>query len=136
MTYLTKIKEKAKNLKSDVFILYYLLKHKRTPLLAKILIFITIGYIASPVDLIPDFIPVLGYLDDLIIVPVLVFLSYKLIPKEIISEVRSFVKEDKSAVVKIGKFIAVIICIIWAIVLILLIRFIFQKIQNENVKRN
>lgn len=63
-------------------------KDKRTPIAAKMLIGITIGYLLSPIDLIPDFIPVIGLLDDLIIVPALIALSNKLIPEVVLKVAR------------------------------------------------
>ncbi|MDI6700971.1 MAG: YkvA family protein [bacterium] len=80
------LKEKARKIKSDITTLFYAYKNPKTKLLPKIIIFITLGYALSPVDLIPDFIPVLGYLDDLLIVPSLIALSIKLIPKDIMDE--------------------------------------------------
>ncbi|MDD6729294.1 MAG: DUF1232 domain-containing protein [Eubacteriales bacterium] len=77
------IKEKAQKLKKEVPAVFIALKKKDTPVLAKIFAGLTVGYALSPVDLIPDFVPVLGYLDDLIILPLLVALTVKLIPKEI-----------------------------------------------------
>ena len=77
------IKERTVSLKRDVPAVFLALKAKETPLLAKLLAFLTIAYALSPIDLIPDFVPVLGYLDDLIILPALVFLTCKLIPHEI-----------------------------------------------------
>ncbi len=80
------ISEKAKQLKTKVVVLYLALKRKDTPLLAKIAAGVTVGYAFSPIDLIPDFIPILGYLDDFIILPLLIALSVKLIPKRIMEE--------------------------------------------------
>lgn len=80
------LKEKARKIKSDITTLFYAYKNPKTKLLPKIIIFITLGYALSPVDLIPDFIPVLGYLDDLLIIPSLIALSIKLIPKDIMDE--------------------------------------------------
>lgn len=62
------------------------MKRKDTPIIAKIFAEITVGYALSPIDLIPDFIPVLGYLDDLIILPLLAVLAIKFIPAEIMEE--------------------------------------------------
>ena len=76
------LKEKTRQLKTNIPALFLSLKSKDTPLVAKILAGITVAYVLSPVDLIPDFIPILGYLDDLIIVPALVALTIKLIPVE------------------------------------------------------
>lgn len=69
MKAIQRLQQKTKQLKSEVQILMIAYKDKRTPLTAKILIGITAGYLLSPIDLIPDFIAVLGLLDDLIIVP-------------------------------------------------------------------
>lgn len=80
------LKEQARKIKSNITTIYYAYKNPKTKLLPKIIIFITLGYALSPVDLIPDFIPVLGYLDDILIVPALITLSIKLIPKDIIDE--------------------------------------------------
>ncbi len=81
-----KLKEKAKQLKTKIAALYVALKRKDTPLAAKIAVGITVGYALSPIDLIPDFVPILGLLDDIIILPLLIALSIKLIPKKIMDE--------------------------------------------------
>ncbi len=80
------LKSKAKQLKKDIPALFLALKDKRTPLLAKVLAEITVAYALSPVDLVPDFILILGYLDDVILLPVLVALTVKLIPDEVLRE--------------------------------------------------
>ena len=80
------LKQKAKALKNKLSALFIALKRKDTPLIAKIVAGVTVGYALSPIDLIPDFIPILGYLDDLLILPLLIWLSVKLIPKPIMEE--------------------------------------------------
>jgi uncharacterized membrane protein YkvA (DUF1232 family) len=92
-TVLAKFKAKAKALKYNLSALYLAYKRKDAPILAKAMITITIGYALSPIDLIPDFIPVLGYLDDLILLPFLIYISLKLIPKEIMDECREQAKD-------------------------------------------
>lgn len=82
------LKERAKRLKSEIPAVYLALKDKQTPLPAKILAGITGGYALSPIDLIPDFIPVLGYLDDLLILPALAALTIRLIPPEVMERCR------------------------------------------------
>lgn len=77
------LKERAGRLKRDVPSVFLALKDKDTPFLAKILAGITVAYALSPVDLIPDFIPVLGYLDDVILLPALIALTVRLIPKHV-----------------------------------------------------
>lgn len=75
-------------LKTDIPAVLIALKHPQTPWYAKLVAGITVGYALSPIDLIPDFIPILGYIDDLIILPFLVLLVIKLIPPEVFKECR------------------------------------------------
>lgn len=77
------IREKVKELKSDIPAVFLALKDKETPWYAKMIAAITVCYALSPIDLVPDFIPILGYLDDLIILPVLVSLTVKCIPQAV-----------------------------------------------------
>lgn len=78
-----KLKERAKQLKTDIPAVFIAIKRRETPFAAKIFAALTIAYALSPIDLIPDFIPILGYLDDLLILPAMVWLTVKLIPDDI-----------------------------------------------------
>lgn len=78
-----KLKEKTAKLKRDIPAIFLALKEKQTPVIAKICAGIAIAYALSPIDIVPDFIPVLGYLDDLIILPLLVALTIRFIPDDI-----------------------------------------------------
>ena len=80
------LKERAVKLKKELPAIYLALKHKETPWFAKAIAALTIVYALSPIDFIPDFIPVLGYLDDLIILPLLATITIKLIPETIMVE--------------------------------------------------
>lgn len=82
------MKQRAKRLKKDIPAVYLALKDKDTPITAKIIAACTVAYALSPIDLIPDFIPVLGYLDDIILLPALVALTVKLIPADIMERSR------------------------------------------------
>lgn len=73
-------------IKNYIPALFLAIKRRDTPLIAKILAGITVGYALSPIDIIPDFVPVLGYLDDIIILPLLIVWTVKLIPSEIMEE--------------------------------------------------
>ena len=84
-----RIKAWAKSLKRDVMTLCFVLKHPKAPWYARTLAALLTAYALSPIDLIPDFIPVLGYLDDLIIVPVGIWLLLKIIPEEVLMECRN-----------------------------------------------
>lgn len=83
-----RLKERAKQLKIDIPAVFLALKAKETPMIAKILAGITIAYALSPIDLIPDFIPVIGYLDDILLLPCLIALTVRLIPPELFAEYR------------------------------------------------
>ena len=80
------LRERAKKIRMYVPALFLAMKKKNTPVIAKLLAALTVGYALSPIDLIPDFIPVLGYLDDLIIVPLLITLTVTCIPSEVLAE--------------------------------------------------
>ena len=82
------LKQRASALKRDIPAVFLALKDKRTPIAAKILAALTVAYALSPVDLVPDFIPVLGYLDDVFLLPGLVALTVKLIPAEVFADCR------------------------------------------------
>ncbi|MGN6249398.1 MAG: YkvA family protein [Ginsengibacter sp.] len=113
------LKRKAIKLKAEGQVLIIALKDKRTPFYAKILIGITVGYLLSPVDLIPDFIPVLGLVDDLLIVPALIALSTRLIPKVVLEEAREEVKNKRSRTKKKKWLFGIFVIIIWICVLYL-----------------
>ncbi len=116
--------EKVKQLKTEVIVLYFAFKDRRTPWYAKALIAVIIAYALSPVDLIPDFIPVLGYLDDLILVPAGIYLAIKLVPKEILEEHRQ--KAGTRSIDSRAKWIAsAVIVVIWLLVLYLIIKAIW-----------
>ena len=78
----------ARKLKAELLVLWFCRSHPDTPLAAKILAALVVAYAFSPIDLIPDFIPVLGYLDDVILVPLGIWLALRLIPAHVIAESR------------------------------------------------
>lgn len=90
---LEKLKEHAHLLKTETFALYLAARDPRTPWYAKLLVAGIVAYVFSPIDLIPDFVPVLGYLDDLVLVPMGITLAIKLIPLSVLSECRARARE-------------------------------------------
>ncbi len=107
-----KLKTKAKKIKQDLFILVEAYKHPNTPLYVKLLAIIIVAYAFSPIDLIPDFIPVLGYLDDIILIPLGITLVLKLIPKDVIQECSEVA--EKSSMLKKKNWVAgTIIILLW-----------------------
>lgn len=85
---LNKFRDIGARLKQEIRIYRLILRDDRTPKLAKILLWAAIGYFALPFDLIPDFIPVLGHLDDAIIIPLLVYMALRMIPGEVVIDCR------------------------------------------------
>ena len=82
-------------LKTELKVYRLVMKDSRTPFAAKVLLGAAIGYALSPIDIIPDFIPIIGHLDDVIIVPGLVFMALKLIPRGLVEEHRIAIKNYK-----------------------------------------
>ena len=90
---LDKTRDWARRIKRDGVTLWFARKHAGTPLVARLLCVLVVAYALSPIDLIPDFIPVLGYLDDVILLPVLIWLAVRLLPSEVLAECRSRAEE-------------------------------------------
>ena len=115
------LKERAKKLKTDIPTLFLSLKDKDTPLIAKVFAGLTVAYALSPIDLIPDFIPLLGYLDDFLLLPALVALTIRLIPKEVLEKNRALA-ESLWADGKPKKwYYAVPVVLIWVLIVWLVI---------------
>ncbi len=119
------LKKRTKQLKIDIPAVFIALRKKETPTIAKIVAGITIIYALSPIDLIPDFIPVLGYLDDVIILPGLIALTVRLIPPDMFAECRI----DAEGLWADGKpkkwYLALPIVAIWLLAIYLIIKTIW-----------
>jgi len=83
-----RLAEWAHALKRESLVLYYAARDPRTPWYAKVLAGLIVAYALSPIDLIPDFIPVLGYLDDLLLLPIGIWLALQLVPATVLAEAR------------------------------------------------
>ena len=118
------LKEQAKKLKTDIPAIFLALKNKNTPIIAKIFAGITIAYALSPIDLVPDFIPILGYLDDVILLPLFIKLTIKFIPKDILETSR----KQSEGMWKNGKpqkwYYALPIVFIWLIIIAFILKVI------------
>ena len=112
-------KTKSKQLRSEIFALYLAYKHPGTPWYAKALAVLIIGYALSPIDLIPDFIPVVGYLDDLIILPAGIALLIKMIPGDILEECRTKARSDLLIRKPKNWVAAIIVALIWLLAIYL-----------------
>ncbi len=118
------IKQKAKQLKTKIPIVWMALKHKDTPMIAKILAVFIMVYVLSPIDFIPDFIPVIGYLDDIIIVPLLITLCLRFIPDEVIANCEKQLEDHPFALHKKWVF-AVPFLLLWVIIVLVLIKWLW-----------
>jgi uncharacterized membrane protein YkvA (DUF1232 family) len=118
-------KQRANRLKYEIMALHWAYRDPRVPWYAKVFMAAVIGYAISPVDLIPDFIPVLGYLDDLIIVPAGIYLALKMIPKEVLAECREKARSTRISS-KTKWMMAGIIISFWLLIIVLAVKFIWQ----------
>ena len=119
-----KLKERAKQLKTDLPAVFIALKRKDTPVPAKIIAGIAVVYALSPIDIIPDFIPVLGYLDDVIIVPGLIALAIRLISPEIFAECRAQAENLWSEGKPKKWYFALPVIFIWIFIIFLIVKII------------
>ncbi len=127
MSLISSLKQKAADLKIELSALYYACRHPRTGISPRLVILFTLGYALSPVDLIPDFIPVIGHLDDLIIIPMLIALSIRLIPPDVMTECRRKAEENPVTLKKNWEFAAPMITI-WICVIFMIMRSIIIHI--------
>lgn len=134
MKIIKKMKEKAKKLKNEITAIYYAYQNPDVKLLPKIIIIFTVGYALSPIDLIPDFIPLLGYLDDLIIIPALITLSIKLLPNDIMDKARQKALQNPIQLKK-NWFFAVLFILVWiiiiAVIVLSIVRLFTERVQHS-----
>ena len=116
------LKEKARQLKTDVPAIFLCLRSKDAPLIAKIFAGVTVAYALSPIDFIPDFIPVLGYLDDIILLPALITLTVRFIPQDIFERYRAEAKEMWATGKPKKWYYALPIVVIWLLAFWLIIK--------------
>ena len=117
-----KLKKWALSVKHNLYALYLAYHHKDIPLLVKIIAVIVVAYALSPIDLIPDFIPLIGYLDDLILLPLGIALAVKLMPEAIWKECKAKAHQATLKSLPRSKIAAIVVISIWAVTAILLFR--------------
>jgi uncharacterized membrane protein YkvA (DUF1232 family) len=115
----SRIRRWASRLKSETYAVYLAYRDPRTPWYAKVLAALVVSYALSPIDLIPDFIPVLGYLDDLLIVPAGLALAVKLIPGEVMADCRARAEEEGAGDKPVNRAAAAAAVCIWLALLAL-----------------
>ena len=120
------LKQRARDLKLTIPAIFLAMRKKETPWTAKVLAAITVGYALSPIDLIPDFIPVLGYLDDLLLLPALAAWTIRLIPPDVLAQC----KKESTGMWADGKpkrwYYAIPIVLFWLLIVLLIVKAIFR----------
>jgi uncharacterized membrane protein YkvA (DUF1232 family) len=123
-------KERVQALKKETFTLYFACRHPLVPWYAKAFAVIVVGYALSPIDLIPDFIPVLGYLDDLVLIPLGIMLVIRMIPADVLAECRRQSEEMAGRVTRAGKIAAAVIVAIWIVTAAFLVWLIVRALDG------
>lgn len=122
----SRLGEWAGGIKRDTLAVYLALRHERTPWPAKLAGAIVVAYALSPIDLIPDFIPVLGYLDDLILVPAGLWIVMRLIPKDVIADCRA--RAATMALRPVSWTAAFVVVAVWLVAALLAGGFIYAAV--------
>ena len=112
---LESFKTRVRHLKQETYALYLAARHPHTPWYAKLFVAGVVAYAFSPIDLIPDFVPVLGYLDDLILIPLGIVVAIKLVPPEVLAECRARTQEAAANGKPVSRVAAVVVIGIWVL---------------------
>ena len=123
-------KERVRALKKETFTLYLACRHPRVPWYAKVLAILVVGYALSPIDLIPDFVPVLGYLDDLVLIPLGIMLVIRMIPEEVLTECRRQSDEIVGHATHLAKIAAAVIVAIWILTAALVAWLVLRAVNS------
>ncbi|WP_291529698.1 YkvA family protein [Bacteroides sp. UBA939] len=130
-----KLQHKAKELKKSIVTLSVALRHKRTPWYAKVVLLLVVSYALSPIDLIPDFIPVLGLLDDLLLLPLGIALGIKLIPEDVWQECQQ-TAESQSVSGRKNWFVGGLIILLWLILIVVLAKVFYGICFDNSVEKS
>lgn len=123
---LSDLKARARRLKTETHALYLAARHPATPWYAKVFVAAVVAYAFSPIDLIPDFIPVLGYVDDLILLSLGIFLAIKMIPPAVLEQCRAQARQALQRPVSL--LAAIVIVAIWTMLSLLCIAWLYRAL--------
>jgi uncharacterized membrane protein YkvA (DUF1232 family) len=129
---LAELKQRARGLKAETFALYLAARDPRTPWYAKLLVAGIVAYALSPIDLIPDFVPVLGYLDDLILIPAGIALAIRLVPDSVLADCRAQAQEIFTNGKPLSRITGVVIVVIWMALAALCIAWSYQAFMMRS----
>ncbi len=127
---LDRLKSRARSLKIETYAVYLAARDPRTPWLARAMVILVVAYALSPIDLIPDFVPVLGYLDDLVLIPAGIALALRLIPSEVMADARRNASVQ-TLEKRLGIIGAGIIVLIWILTIIGFTLFIHKLLRKS-----
>jgi len=131
MPHLEALKERARRLKAETFALYLAARHPGTPWYAKLVVAGIVAYALSPIDLIPDFVPVLGYLDDLILIPVGIAMAMKLVPPPVLAECRGRAQEVMMKGRPVSRMAGAVIIAIWVALAALCVAWVYGAVVSS-----
>lgn len=129
--FLAALKKRADCLKADTLALYLAARDPRTPWYAKLLLAGVVAYALSPIDLIPDFIPVLGYLDDLVLIPLGIALAIRLIPPRVMAECRARARDMRHGERPVSWIAAGAVVLVWLAVAALVTVWLYRTLGDE-----
>lgn len=132
MALLAELKKRARHLKAETFALYLAARDPRTPWYAKLFVAGIVAYAFSPIDLIPDFVPVLGYLDDLILIPIGIALAIKLIPHPVLAECRERAQESMRNGKPVSRVAGAVVVAIWLAAAVLCMAWAYEAFMARS----
>ena len=106
-------KRRAQQLSAQTYALYLAYRHPRTPWYAKVFAALVVGYVFSPIDPIPDFLPGVGLVDEMVVVPIGILITAKMIPRDILEECREEAREVAEGEKPVSRVAAVVVVAIW-----------------------
>ena len=119
MSFLAQFKQRVRALKAETLALYLAARHPQTPWYAKLLVGAIVAYALSPIDLIPDFVPILGYVDDLILLPLAIALALRLVPPAVMLESRALAAQRIEEGKPVSRIAAAVIIVVWIAITVL-----------------
>jgi len=135
MPLLTEFKQRVRRLKAETFALYLAARHPATPWYAKLFVAGIVAYAFSPIDLIPDFVPVLGYLDDLILIPMGIALAIRMVPPSVLAECRARAQEVMSQGKPVSRIAGAVIVVIWIVLAALFTVWAYETFVSARASR-
>jgi uncharacterized membrane protein YkvA (DUF1232 family) len=129
---LDNLRQRVRHLKGETFALYLAARHPETPWYAKLFVAGVVAYALSPIDLIPDFVPVLGYLDDLVLVPLGIAVAIRMIPPPVLAECRARAQQAMAGEKPASRLAAAVIIGIWLLLAALLALWAYEAYAATN----